>query len=204
MKISKYAFVFVLLASTTLSAASLDKLLGGSSDTKINIKASNLDIDKTIKNAIKSTQDEVIGRLDAEVKKLQENLNKSVSNITDKFDAEIKKATDRVNNNIIGKAENLVNDAQKQYDSLVKTKDNILSTIENLMNNLPTYLMILKIVGAVLVAGIVLLVFFFWRSYRNVKNLAKSVLSLGDVKGLDSIITRLDKIEAKLDKLLSK
>lgn len=204
MKISKYAFAFVLLASTTLSAASLDKLLGGSGDTKINIKASNLDIDKTIKNAIKSTQDEVIGRLDAEVKKLQDNLDKSVSKITDRFDAEIKKATDRVNNNIIGKAENLVNDAQKQYDSLVKTKDNILSTIENLMNNLPTYLMILKIIGGVLVAGIVLLVFFFWRSYRNVKNLAKSVLTLGDVKGLNSILERLDKIEAKLDKLLSK
>ncbi len=199
MKFLKYILVFFVISNYAY-AAKLDDYIKISSNGKTE---SSLNLNDALSQAAKSAQDEIISKLEKEMQKLQENINKNVSNITNKFDTEIQKATDRINNNIIGKAENLINDATKQYESLVATKDKIISTIEDLMNNLPTYLLIIKIVVAVLILGLFLLVFFFWRSYSKMKALSAAILSTANGDAIANINKKLDDIEEKINKLIS-
>lgn len=200
MKIFKYLLVFFVI-STGSYAAKLDDYIKINQGGKVNVGGDTLN--KTLSDATKSAQDEIIKKLDTEIQKLQENVNKNINNITTKFDTEIQKATDRINNNIIGKGEKLIDDATKQYDSLIATKEKIISTIENLMNNLPTYILIAKLVVAIIILGIFLLVFFFWRSYSKMKTLSAALLKSGNLDAIDNINKKLDKLDIKIDKLMS-
>lgn len=200
MKILKYLIVFFVI-STNLYAAKLDDYIKIGQSGKIDIN--NDTLTKTLNDATKSAQDEIVKKLEKEMQKLQDNINKNVSNITNKFDTEIQKATDRINNNIIGKGEKLIDDATKEYNSLVTTKDKIFSTVENIINNLPTYILIAKIIVGSIVLGIFLLVFFFWKSYSKMKSLSAALLKSGNLEAIDNINKKLKELELKIDKLLS-
>ncbi len=200
MKIFKYLLIFFVI-STGSYAAKLDDYIKISQNGKVDVSGNSLN--KTLSDITKSTQDEIIKKLDVEIQKLQDSINKNINNITTKFDTEIQKATDRINNNIIGKGEKLIDDATNQYNSLIATKDKIISTVENLMNNLPTYIFIAKLIVAIIILGIFLLVFFFWRSYSKMKALSAALLKTGNLDAIDNINKKLDKLDAKIDKLIS-
>ncbi len=196
MKFLKYILIFFVISGYSYAADLGDYIKISSNNKKV-------DLGDTLNQAAKSAQDEIIAKLEKEIQKLQENIDKNVSNITKKFDTEIQKATDRINNNIIGKAEKLVDDAQSQYNSLIATKDKVISTVENLMNNLPTYLFIIKLVVIILILGLFLLVFFFWRSYSKMKSLSTALLGTTNGDAIANINKKLDAIEAKINKLSS-
>ena len=197
MKFLKYLFIFLAISSYSYAAGDIGDYIKISSNKKT-------DVNDTISQITKSTQDEIMARLEKEIQKLQKNIDENVGNITKKFDSEIQKATDRINNNIIGKGEKLIDDAQKQYDGLVKTKNKVISSIESIINNLPTYLLIIKIVIGILILCIFLLVFFIWKAYKKVKTLSSSILSSTSGEALININKRLDAIENKIEKLTSK
>ncbi len=201
MKIFKYLLVFFVI-STNLYAAKLDDYIKISQNG--NVKVDSNSLNKTLNNATKSAQDEIIKKLDAEIEKLQESINKNVSNITTKFDAEIKKATDKINNDIIGKGEKLIDDATKEYNNLVATKNNIISTVENLMDSLPTYILIAKLIIAIIILGLFLLVFFFWRSYSKMKALSNALLKNGNLEAIASINKKIDEIDSKINSIMAK
>ena len=201
MKVFKYLLVFFVI-STNLYAAKLDDYIKISQNG--NVKVDSNSLNKTLNNATKSAQDEIIKKLDAEIEKLQESINKNVSNITTKFDAEIKKATDKINNDIIGKGEKLIDDATKEYNNLVATKNNIISTVENLMDSLPTYILIAKLIIAIIILGLFLLVFFFWRSYSKMKALSNALLKNGNLEAIASINKKIDEIDSKINSIMAK
>ena len=152
-------------------------------------------IDKALNNALKSVQNEIIEKLDKEIKKVEDMLNKNLNNLTSKFDAEIKKASDTINNDILGKAKKMVDDAEKQYNSIISAKDTAMATVMKIIKNIPTYLMIVKLVVFAIIGLFGAMVFFFWRSYRNTKKLANALLNMDLVK-------RIDELEAKINKLV--
>lgn len=201
MKVFKYLLVFFVI-STNLYATKLDDYIKISQDG--NVKVDSNSLNKTLNNATKSAQDEIIKKLDAEIEKLQKSINKNVSNITTKFDAEIKKATDKINNDIIGKGEKLIDDATKEYNNLVATKNNIISTVENLMDSLPTYILIAKLIIAIIILGLFLLIFFFWRSYSKMKALSNALLKNGNLEAIVSINKKIDEIDSKINSIMAK
>ena len=105
---------------------------------------------------------------------------------------------DNVNNNIVGKAQKLVDDATAQYNSIIEAKDGVASTIQNIMNNLPNYILIAKIIIGAIIAGLFLLIFLFWLSYRNAKKMVKEMKKIVIDKDLKEINDKLDLILSKL------
>lgn len=201
MKAFKFTFIFFIFFTSYSYAAKIDDYIKIGQNNKVSINTDS--INKTLSDATKTAQDEIVKKLEKEIQKLQDNINKNIANLTTKVDNEIKKATDKINNDIIGKAEKLVDDATKEYNSLIATKNNVISIAENLINNLPTYILIAKIMIGILFLGLFLLVFFFWRSYRNTKKLASAILGLGSLDSINTIDSRLNSIENKLDKIIS-
>ena len=81
-----------------------------------------------------------------------------------------------------------------------ETKNNIISMVEKIINNLPSYMLIAKIVGCVILLIIVLLIFLFWKSFKRAKSMLDSIRNV-DTKELNK---KLEEINLKLDKILSR
>ena len=156
----------------------------------------NSSIDKSLNNALKSVQDEIISKLDKEIKKIEDVIDKNITNIVSKFEGEVNKASEKVNG-IIKKAENLTNDIEKQYKSIIAMKDKAIASGMAVIAKLPTIIMYIKIFAISILCLFIAMVFFFWRAYKNIKNLSKDLIDL-DLK------TKLRDIESKIDDLLRK
>ena len=169
------------------------------SDSKV-LDINSNSVNKILKETMSSVQEDVMKQLNTEISKVQENLQGNVDKVLNKFDSQIQETVDRVNNNIIGKAEKLVNDATNEYNNLIKTKNNIISMVEKIINNLPSYMLIAKIVGCAILLIIVLLIFLFWKSFKRAKGMLDSIRNV-DTKELNK---KLEEINLKLDKILSR
>ena len=139
-----------------------------------------------------------MNQLKVEIQKVQDSLQDNVDGIINKFDGQIQGMVDNVNNNIVGKAQKLVDDATAQYNTIIEAKDGVASTIQNIMNNLPNYILIAKIIIGAIIAGLFLLIFLFWLSYRNAKKMVKEMKKIVIDKDLKEINDKLDLILSKL------
>jgi len=174
----KIVFIFVLLLISNLSYASVDDYIKIGQNGKINFDSNS--INKTLNDATKSAQDDLMKKLDKEIQK-----------ITDKFDAEIQKTSDRINNNIIGKSEKLVDRAESEFNNLIALKNKII---------------MYSIIFCVLFILILLaLLFFVWSSYRKVAKFSLSGL-LGNKNFADigKLLVKIEELEKKIDSLTKK
>ena len=158
------------------------------SDSKV-LDINSNSVGKILKETMSSVQEDIMKQLNTEISKVQENLQGNVDKVLNKFDSQIQE-----------KAEKLVNDATNEYNNLIKTKNNIISMVEKIINNLPSYMLIAKIVGCVILLIIVLLIFLFWKSFKRAKSMLDSIRDV-DTKELSK---KLEEINLKLDKILSR
>ena len=165
MKITKYIIIFLAFIQYSYAAKVSDLIKvaqGGSGSSSISINTDS--INKILTDTMTSVQNDIMKELNTQIQKVQDTVQGNVNNVLNKFDTQIQGVVDNVNNNIIGKAEKLVNDATEQYNSIVAAKDGVFSVIQSVMDNLPTYILIAKIVISAIVLGLFLLIFLFWLS----------------------------------------
>lgn len=199
MKITKYIIIFLAFIQYSYAAKVSDLIKvaqGGSGSSSISINSDS--INKILTDTMTSVQNDIMKELNTQIQKVQDTVQGNVNNVLNKFDTQIQGVVDNVNNNIIGKAEKLVNDATEQYNSIITAKDGVFSVIQSVMDNLPTYILIAKIVICAIVLGLFLLVFLFWLSYRNAKKMVAEMKKLMIDKDLQEVNRKLDEILAKL------
>ena len=199
MKITKYIIIFLAFIQYSYAAKVSDLIKvaqGGSGSSSISINTDS--INKILTDTMTSVQNDIMKELNTQIQKVQDTVQGNVNNVLNKFDTQIQGVVDNVNNNIIGKAEKLVNDATEQYNSIVAAKDGVFSVIQSVMDNLPTYILIAKIVISAIVLGLFLLIFLFWLSYRNAKKMVAEMKKLMIDKDLQEVNRKLDEILAKL------
>lgn len=199
MKITKYIIIFLAFIQYSYAAKVSDLIKvaqGGSGSSSISINTDS--INKILSDTMTSVQNDIMKELNTQIQKVQDTVQGNVNNVLNKFDTQIQGVVDNVNNNIIGKAEKLVNDATEQYNSIITAKDGVFSVIQSVMDNLPTYILIAKIVIGVIVLALFLLVFLFWLSYRNAKKMVAEMKKLMIDKDLQEVNRKLDEILAKL------
>ena len=186
MKTLKYFIVMFFILNYSY-AAKLDDYLKVSNDkgtTSLNLNDS---LNKT---------------LEKETQKLQDTINKNIDGIISKIDDKIQKTTEKIDNTI-EKADTMIDDIKVQYDDISTISKSVISISKDVINNLPTYLLIIKVVIGVLGLGIFVLIFFFWKSFKKMKTLSASILSTVNGEAIIDINKRLDLIEKKLDKIIS-
>lgn len=199
MKITKYIIIFLAFIQYSYAAKVSDLIKvaqGSGSGSSISINTDS--INKILTDTMTSVQNDIMKELNTQIQKVQDTVQGNVNNVLNKFDTQIQGVVDNVNNNIIGKAEKLVNDATEQYNSIITAKDGVFSVIQSVMDNLPTYILIAKIVISAIVLGLFLLVFLFWLSYRNAKKMVAEMKKLMIDKDLQEVNRKLDEILAKL------
>lgn len=172
MKKLIYIFAFLLLSN--VSYAGIDDYIKISQNGKVNLDSGSLN--KTLTDATKSAQDDLMKKLDKEIQK-----------ITDKFDAEIKKASDRINDNIIGKSEKLVNRAETEFNNLIALKNKII--------------MYSMIFGALFVLILLAMLFLVWSSYRKMTKFSLSNLIGGSNGDIEKLVKKIEELEKKIDNL---
>ncbi len=200
MKILKnIKYVIVFLAFINLSyAAKVSDIIKSASNSNGGITINTDSINEIISKTMTSVQNDIMNQLKVEIQKVQDSLQGNVDGVINKFDGQIQGMVDNVNNNIVGKAQKLVDDATAQYNTIIEAKDGVASTIQNIMNNLPNYILIAKIIIGAIIAGLFLLIFLFWLSYRNAKKMVKEMKKIVIDKDLKEINNKLDLILSKL------
>ncbi len=199
MKITKYIIIFLAFIQYSYAAKVSDLIKvaqGNNSASSISINTDS--INKILTDTMTSVQNDIMKELNTQIQKVQDTVQGNVNNVLNKFDTQIQGVVDNVNNNIIGKAEKLVNDATEQYNSIITAKDGVFSVIQSVMDNLPTYILIAKIIIGAIVLGLFLLIFLFWLSYRNAKKMVAEMKKLMIDKDLQEVNRKLDEILAKL------
>lgn len=201
MKMIKYIkYVIIFLTFTNLSyAAKVGDIIKAASNSSSNGITINTDsINEIISQTMTSVQNDIMNQLKMEIQKVQDSLQGNVDTVLNKFDNQIQGVVDNVNNNIIGKAQKLVDDATTQYNSIIQAKDGIISVTQNVIDNLPSYILMAKIVVGAIIGGLFLLIFLFWLSYRNAKKMVKEMKKMVIDKDLKEINDKLDIILSKL------
>ena len=189
-RILALTFIFFVTLSTSYAAKfNVNDYIKVGQSGKIDLAPET--ITKSLTDALESAQENMTKKLDKEVEKLQDSLESHVTKVTDKIDAEIQKTSDKINNGIIGKAEKMIDRAESEFDNLIAMK-----------NKIGHYILIAKIVVGLLISGLFLMVFFFWRSYSNLKKLAKNIKDMTGLDEVKNINKRLDELDKKIDKLL--
>lgn len=137
-------------------------------DLKGALKDQTKEIGKGVGNSVE-------GKIDASIKKLEDNLNGQIAEYKQKIDAEEKKIRD-----------------------VIKETEDSINKIKEIKNKAAGYIRMVKIVLALLSSGILVLIFVMWRIYRNVITLRKVIKN---VANYDDINSRLKKVEAQLAQL---
>ncbi|MDD2839518.1 MAG: hypothetical protein PHY80_00110 [Rickettsiales bacterium] len=172
----KLIYIFTFLFLTNVCYAGIDDYIKISQNGKVNLDSNT--INKTLTDATKSAQDDLMKKVDKEFQK-----------ITEKFDAEIKKASDRINNNIIDKSEKLVNRAESEFNNLIVLKNKII--------------MYAIIFSGLFIFIILMMLFFVWKSYRKVAKFSLSGLVGGNSSAdIEKLIKKIDELEKKIDNLI--
>jgi hypothetical protein len=169
----KLFYIFTFLFLTNVCYAGIDDYIKISDNGKVNFDSRT--INKTLTDATKSTQDDLMKKVDKELQK-----------ITDKVNTEIDKTSDKINNSIIGKTETLVNRAESEFNSLVALKNKII-----------IYTMIFS---CLFILILLLVLFFVWRSYIRIARFSLAGL-IGSIDsfGIEKIVKKIDELEKKID-----
>lgn len=203
MKNLIYSFIIMfsfIQYSYAVKVGDYIKIAQDSSANKNLINFNSNSINKILEDTMSSVESDIMKQLNLEIIKVQENLEGNINKVLNKFDIKIQKSIDKVNNNIIEKAEKLVDDATNEYNSLIETKNKTISTVESLIDNLPTYVLVIKIIIFTIIFGLFLLMFLFWKSYKNAKRMIENINNINN----NEFNRKLEEIDLKMDKILSK
>lgn len=172
----KLVYLFSFLFLINVSYASTSDYIKISQNGKINFDSRTLN--KSLTEATKSAQDDLMQKLDKEVQK-----------ITNKFEKEIKKVSDKINDDVIGRTGKLIDKAENEFNSLIALKNKII---------------IFSIVFSSLFILILLaMLFLVWRSYRKVANFSLANLAGGNNSAtIEKLIKKVDELEKKIDSLI--
>lgn len=171
----KLIYIFTFLFLSNICYAGVDDYIKISQDGKVNFDSKT--INKTLNDATKSAQDDLMKKLDKEIQK-----------ITDKFDNEINKASERINNNIIGKAEQIVNRAESEFNSVIALKNKIM--------------MYSMIFGVFVILIFIMILFFAWKSYKKITKFSlNDLVGGGNSASIEKLIKKIEELEKKIDKL---
>ncbi|HSQ97890.1 MAG TPA: hypothetical protein VLL98_04185 [Rickettsiales bacterium] len=171
----KLIFIFTLLFLSNICYAGMDDYIKITQDGKVNFDSKTMN--KTLNDATKSVQDDLMKKLDKEIQK-----------ITDKFDSEINKVSDRINNNIVGKAEKLVDRAENEFNSVVALKNKII--------------MYSMIFAVFVVLIFIMILFFAWKSYKKIAKFSlNDLVGSGNSASIEKLIKKIEDLEKKIDKI---
>jgi hypothetical protein len=145
----KLIYITIFLILSNISYAKIDDYIKISQNGKVNFDSRT--INKTLTDASKSVQGDLIKKLDNEMQK-----------ITNMLESEVNKINDEINNGIIEKTEKLVDRAEIEFNNVIAMKDKII-----------IYLIIFS---CSLVTMLTLILFLVWRNYVKLGSLHRGNL----------------------------
>jgi predicted PurR-regulated permease PerM len=140
----------------------------------ISSNAFSFDLGKVLNNPEKALGKSIDGKLDKVVKKLEGKLDGQVSKYKKQIDAE-----------------------KQKIQKIIAETEASINQIKTIRDKAVSYIKAAKIILAILSSGILILLFFMWRIYRNVASLKKVIKN---VTNYDDINKRLKAVESKLAK----
>jgi archaellum component FlaC len=136
----------------------------------------------------------------------EKGLGKSLKGISS-IDKKIEKAIGSVKGDVLKKVEGEINKVKEKIDDetakikkIIKEAEDGINKFKEIKANAEKYIRIAKIAIGFLSGGIVILIFFLWRVWRNIVGFKKIVKNVANYDAIKKQIKDLEKKVAKLDK----